>query len=75
MHKPTITRVRDSTYGDWEAYYVDGALIDQNHTVDIWSVMQALAGVVAYTEIEASAHETGDHFPDNLEEVVRDHKE
>lgn len=71
MPKPRITRVTDNVYGDWEAYYLDGMLIHQYHSVDVWEIMQALSDMVAYSAIEASVEETGGLFPDNLEEVIR----
>lgn len=36
----------------WEAFYLDGKLIDQGHSVPNWVIVQALGAKYEYREIE-----------------------
>lgn len=61
--------------GDWEALYVDGELVAENHQVDVSDVLDAIEGeVVEETESEWMSVNLGDHFggfaPEEYSELV-----
>lgn len=69
IHK--LTRVYPES-GDWEAWYLNGKLIAEGHSVDARNLLEALADVflneVKSFEISDELAEQG--FPTNLEDML-----
>jgi hypothetical protein len=58
--------------GDWEAWYLNGKLIVEGHSVSGWNMLDALADVFSNTirtvEISDEVAEMG--FTENLEDMI-----
>lgn len=72
-----MRRVTLVTGDDWEALYIDGELVEQNHSIDARVVMDAINGKEALWKIEVDYYdadpkqlEDGDGFPAKLTDVV-----
>lgn len=69
-----LTKVKavlmSSTDGDWEALYVDGKLVAENHRLDAGEVLDALFGDdYEYVEVSEEIAESG--FSKTLKEQLR----
>jgi len=73
-----ITYVTDEG-GDWAGLYVDGKLVDQNHSLDVGMVFADLARLgynleYSYFEIKETAWDSLGHLPEALDEIPEDAK-
>jgi hypothetical protein len=59
--------------GDWEAWYMDGKLIAEGHSVRIQDILDGISGVFpsTYKIIEISDEKAEEGFSENLEEVLK----
>jgi hypothetical protein len=69
-----VTRAYDEQDGDWEAIYVDGVCKDQNHSLDVRDVLDALGIEFENIAVPGSISEKG-YWSDDLEELKKDIKE
>lgn len=68
MGSPQIVFVRDTTYGDWEGIYVDGALKYEGHYVEAEQVLEALG--LSY-DVRYTALKDGGRLPAQLHSVQK----
>lgn len=51
---------------DWQGLYIDGKLVDQNHSIDVGDVISYLPGA---EEREGEPPEDSNGFPENLADL------
>lgn len=70
MAKTTITFIRSES-GDWEAAYRDDVLIQQTHSLDAATLLEAMGFDVTNAELPDDFEKTGDEAPDKLSDVFK----
>lgn len=66
---PKVTRIVTEDH-DWEAWYIDGVLVDQNHRIDTPRVVKVIPGVT-FDDLEVTnawVEEQG-HLPEQEPDV------
>ena len=58
---------RSSTWGDWEAMYLDSVKVAEGHSLDLYEVLEKLGISFDYEEVEVEEDDPCAAFPEKLE--------
>lgn len=70
--KPAINQFTKLLSSDWEAWYLNGKLIAEGHSVRVENILDSLADILpnTYDAIQISDEKAEEGFKDNLEDMI-----